>query len=93
MAGISPKSTGATRFPPPVAFVVGVAAGFFVQHFSPVPLLPAADAPYLRLAGIVLLVLGIGLSAFAIRTFRRAGTTVRPDCFSWFPQLRSSTIS
>lgn len=79
MAGIATKSTGATRFPPPVAFLVGLAAGFLAQYFFPLSLVPAADALYLKLLGVLLIVVGIALAASAIRTFRRAGTTVRPD--------------
>jgi protein-S-isoprenylcysteine O-methyltransferase Ste14 len=75
----SARCPGAMRFPPPVAFLAGLAAGFSLQYFYPAQLVSAPNATYAKLLGILLLGFGVGLSALAIWTFRRASTTVRPD--------------
>jgi protein-S-isoprenylcysteine O-methyltransferase Ste14 len=72
----SGDSTG-IRFPPPLLYVLALAAGFWLQHRWPVPVAPghprAASA-----AGTVLVVLGMGLAVAGVVTFRGAGTSPNP---------------
>lgn len=70
------------RFPPPLAYLVALLAGYGLEHLWPLPLGPAAWLPLLRIAGALLVVLGVGLAAWANLRFRAAGTSpvpVRPS--------------
>ena len=63
-------------FPPPLAYFAGMAIGFALHMFLPVPLVASARAVQLTdRFGWVLLVLSMGLAVFAIVSFRRARTT------------------
>lgn len=73
----APQATPGMRFPPPVAFIGGLALGFLLQHLVPVAIVPGSRLPRL-LGGLPVLASG-GLALWALRTFHRAGTTLRPD--------------
>jgi len=69
-----PASSG-VRFPPPLAYILGLALGITLSHFSPGPLLPA---PARWLVGTALVVAGLAFSLSAVVTFVRARTPVNP---------------
>jgi protein-S-isoprenylcysteine O-methyltransferase Ste14 len=71
------KDTPGIVMPPPLVFLVALAAGFLLDRAVPVNLDPA-PAP-VRVAGLALLVLGGALMFAGLRTFMRAGTAFRPD--------------
>lgn len=77
-AGMNPGDSSGVRVLPPVIYLAGLAAGFFLQRPWPVPIGPPAAEPALRTAGYVLLGMWLFLSVWAIVTFRRAGTTPDP---------------
>lgn len=65
------------RFPPPLLFVGGLVAGWLLGRF--VRALPmAADGRALDAAGTVFIVLGVGLAAWGMITFRLARTAIVP---------------
>jgi protein-S-isoprenylcysteine O-methyltransferase Ste14 len=67
----------AVRFPPPLLFVSGLVAGWLLGRFvRPLPL--AGDGYRLDTAGTVCMVLGVGLGAWGMITFRRAHTAIVP---------------
>jgi protein-S-isoprenylcysteine O-methyltransferase Ste14 len=72
------QTTPGMRFPPPVAFIVGLAIGFLLQHRFPVAL-AAPGSPLPRLLGSLLALAAGALALWALLTFRRAHTSVRPD--------------
>jgi len=61
---------------PPMIYVVAVAAAFVAQYVAPRTL--GADAPA-RFPGVVMLLAGIALTFWAIRTMRAANTNVSPN--------------
>ena len=75
MSAVSSDNPG-VKFPPPLFFVLGFLAGYFVHRFHPVSILPPGTW---RLPGIILVVAGVALIADFVTRFRRAGTTIRPD--------------
>lgn len=62
--------------PPPVLFLLALALGFALQWRWPWPLFAHAIAG--RVAGGVLVALGVALSTWMVLHFRRAGTPVSP---------------
>lgn len=67
------------RFPPPLLFVAGFLAGWGLERLLPLPGLPAPlHAPRL-LAGWLLVGGALGLMAWALLSFARAGTATYPD--------------
>jgi Putative protein-S-isoprenylcysteine methyltransferase len=65
------------HLPPPLLFLGGLVTGWLLERF--VRALPmAGDAGALRTAGTVLAVLGAGLAAWGMITFRRARTAIVP---------------
>lgn len=65
------------RFPPPLLFVGGLGAGWLLDRF--VRALPVAhDGRALDAAGTVSVVLGVGVAAWGMITFRRAHTAIIP---------------
>ncbi len=63
--------------PPPVAFALGVAAGWLANRLWPAPFLPQ-DWP-LHAIGFIVAAIGIAIAILAVVQFRRARTSVRPD--------------
>lgn len=64
------------RLPPPVVFAAGLALGLCVSAWIPTRWL---DPVVSRTLGWLLTGAWFALTAWAFSTFRRAGTTVRPD--------------
>jgi len=75
--GGDPAGPG-VRLPPPVVFLTGLAIGCLVQRWFPLAIAPGGLLP--RLLGALLVLLAGMLALWAFRAFRRAHTTVRPDC-------------
>jgi protein-S-isoprenylcysteine O-methyltransferase Ste14 len=74
---VTEHSSGVRIFPP-VIFAAGIAAGLLAQWVRPVPLVGPAWAPAARWAGAILIGAWLVLAIWAIRTFRRAGTSPNP---------------
>ena len=64
-------------FPPPFYFVVGFLAGWLLHRLIPLTI-PGARGTGVRVAGWILIILGVGLVVWAQVTFRRHHTTVIP---------------
>ena len=62
--------------PPPVIFLGALVLGFVAQRLWPLRFL--AHSVAVRAAGVVLALGGLGLSAWVMRSFGRAGTPVTP---------------
>ncbi len=60
---------------PPIALLLALAAGLVLDRLHPLPWLPANVAN--RWIGAAIFALGVALAAWAIVTFRRAGTQVQ----------------
>ncbi|MEO8855726.1 MAG: isoprenylcysteine carboxylmethyltransferase family protein [Burkholderiaceae bacterium] len=74
-----------TRIPPPVVALAAALLTWGIAQMAPRVELPMA----MRVAlSLVLLVVGIGITASGIRTFRRARTTIDPRQ----PQMASSLV-
>lgn len=72
--------TAGIPFPPPLAFLSGLAAGFGLHHFIPLPLLRTGlGVEGLTWAGTALVLLGAALAASAFYSFRHAKTSPFPD--------------
>ena len=74
----APVDTSGVRVFPPAIYLAGLLAGFMVQRFWPLRIAPLGVAAATRLLGIALVVSGLGLAVWAIRTFRSVGTTPNP---------------
>ena len=72
--GDTPK----VRIVPPLVYLAGLVIGHVLNGWLPA----AAEGLPVRaawIAGALLVLLGLGLSASAMINFRRSGTTIRPD--------------
>jgi protein-S-isoprenylcysteine O-methyltransferase Ste14 len=67
------------RYPPPLLFVLGIAAGWLLCRAFPLPLIGLTARSAAALVGWLLVALGTGLSVWGLATFRGAGTPVRPN--------------
>ena len=76
MTASAPETSG-VRFPPPLIYVGVLAAGFLLQRFSPVHILPGRDLAA-HVAGFFLTFLGAVTAASGVLTFRRTGTSPNP---------------
>ena len=65
------------RFPPPLIYIGVLAVGFLLQWRWPILLAPGRPDG-VRIAGIVLILLGAATAASGVLTFRRAGTSPNP---------------
>ena len=74
-----PPAHPGVRFPPPLLFVLGFLVGWLVHHARPLPLFGASARPTVVLLGWLCIVLWVGLSAWALVTFRRARTAIIPN--------------
>jgi protein-S-isoprenylcysteine O-methyltransferase Ste14 len=72
-----PNDTAGVRVLPPLVYLAGLAAGYLVWWFLPVPIVAGGGSP-MRIAGIALILAGIALAAAALYQFRRAGTPPEP---------------
>jgi len=70
--------TSGVRIFPPAIFVIALVAGFLVQWAWPVHIVPAAWARLALVVGLVLILKWLVLAVWAVRTFRRVGTTPNP---------------
>ena len=67
------------HFPPPLLFVGGFGAGWLIDRFFlALPLRAGSSAAY-HGVGLLLVVLGVGLAAWGMLTFRRVGTAIVPN--------------
>lgn len=71
-----PLQHAGVRYPPPLIYLGGFAAGLVLERFMPLAK-PAPGAA--SVAGFVLVVLAMMLSAASIGRFRRAGTSPVPN--------------
>ena len=78
MIDSSPSGPG-VRYPPPSLFVLGIIAGWLLDRAFPLQLAGPAARSAGALVGCVLVVCGSGLAAWAVATFRGAGTTIIPN--------------
>lgn len=69
-----PDSPG-VKFPPPLVFLAGLAAGLAIDRLFPA--LPALPSP-LRWVGLACLAVALGINLAGVVELRRAGTTVMP---------------
>jgi protein-S-isoprenylcysteine O-methyltransferase Ste14 len=76
--GDASSETSGVRFPPPLIYAGGFAAGYGAHRLLPIRLWPDSTAVESRL-GWGLLVAGVLLAASAAYLFRRAGTTPNPS--------------
>jgi protein-S-isoprenylcysteine O-methyltransferase Ste14 len=65
---------------PPLVFATGFAAGFLLHRLYPLPLIDQTGKVRFMgvAAGVVLILLGIGLALWGVAVFRRAKTTILP---------------
>ena len=71
------SDTSGVRFPPPLVYAGGFAAGYAAHRLLPIPLWPG-PTPVGSLLGWGLLVVGVLLAVGSAYLFRRAGTTPNP---------------
>ncbi len=64
--------------PPPLIYALPLALGLWLHHVIPLADVPAGVGSVVRRAGIVLVVLALGLTLWAITAFRSMGTSVVP---------------
>jgi protein-S-isoprenylcysteine O-methyltransferase Ste14 len=64
------------RFPPPLIFAAGFAAGWLLDRWMPIPL---PQGLRVVAVGWPVVTVGAWLAAWSVLTLARAGTTVRPD--------------
>jgi protein-S-isoprenylcysteine O-methyltransferase Ste14 len=67
------------RYPPPLLFVAGIAAGWLLARAFPLPLVGLTARSAAALVGWLLVAIGTGLSIWGLATFRGAGTPIRPN--------------
>jgi protein-S-isoprenylcysteine O-methyltransferase Ste14 len=67
------------RYPPPLLFVLGLVAGWLLDHAFPLPIAGPAARPATEPVGWLLVALGSSVSGWGLATFRNAGTPIRPD--------------
>jgi protein-S-isoprenylcysteine O-methyltransferase Ste14 len=78
MTSAAPPGPG-VRYPPPLLFVLGIVAGWLLDHAVPLPLIGPAARSAGALVGWLLLALGVALAVWALATFRAAGTAISPN--------------
>ncbi len=71
-------ATSGVRFPPPFYYLIGLMLGFGIQWLLPVQLVTTTYRPLLSIAGAAAILLGLSLGAWAVITFRHAGTSPNP---------------
>ena len=69
------SDTSGVKFPPPLVFVLGFAAGYALQRLVPVTVVPTAGRGLWQGLGWGLVAFGVALMGSAVVAFRRAGTT------------------
>jgi protein-S-isoprenylcysteine O-methyltransferase Ste14 len=71
------NDTAGVRVLPPLVYLAGLAAGYLVWWFLPLPIVPGGGSA-LPIAGIAVILVGIALAAAALHQFWRAGTPPEP---------------
>lgn len=80
MSATNHDDTAGIPFPPPLAFISGLAVGAGLHHFIPAPILQAArGVNALKVVGAALLIFGVTLAVFALVSFRMAKTSPLPE--------------
>ncbi|MGH8278119.1 MAG: methyltransferase family protein [Gammaproteobacteria bacterium] len=74
----TPHDTSGVRLPPPLYFLVGLIAGFVVQHFYPIHLAKPGHQVIVYGLGGLWIFLGLLLAAWALFGFHRGGTSPFP---------------
>jgi len=78
MANASLPQHAGVRFPPPLLYVAGIAAGLGLHRWRPLPM--TAGTSSARVAGAVICLLAYAAIFFsALAAFRRARTTIVPN--------------
>jgi protein-S-isoprenylcysteine O-methyltransferase Ste14 len=77
MAATKSDTSGVRIFPPAI-YLAGLAVGFLLFWLWPVHLGPPGAVLALRVAGGLLMAVGLALPLWAAATFRGVGTTVNP---------------
>jgi len=72
------SDTSGVRIFPPAIYLAGLAAGFLLFWLWPVHLGPPGAVLALRVAGGLLIAVGLALPLWAAATFHGVGTTVNP---------------
>jgi protein-S-isoprenylcysteine O-methyltransferase Ste14 len=72
-----PDNSGARIFPPAV-YILGLVVGFAIHLAWPVHIASGGWVLAVRIVGAALILIWIALTAWALMTFRRAGTPVNP---------------
>src|SRR5882762_8924689 len=69
------RDNSGVRFPPPLIFVVGLVAGYFLQRKYPLPSLPNNLS---IVAGVVLVIAGVAVAASGARAIWKANSSIIP---------------
>jgi len=76
----NPSAAGPdVRYPPPLLFLLGIVAGWLLDHAFALPIAGPAARPVIEPVGWLLVALGTALAGWGLVTFRNAGTPIRPD--------------
>lgn len=73
-----PNDTSGVRFPPPLYYLIGLLVGFVIQRFYPIYLAKPGHRVITYTLGGIWIFLGLLLIAWALFSFRRAGTSPIP---------------
>jgi len=74
----SSEDNAGVRFPPPLVFLLPLGAGIWLHHLVPLLHVTGSAGTLLRRTGVVLVVLALLLTTWAMRSFRRMRTSVVP---------------
>lgn len=77
MTAAAAPATSGVKFPPPAIYALALAGGFLLGLVRPASIWPGR-ALEARTVGLLLVVLGLGTGAWAVLTFRAAGTSPNP---------------
>ena len=64
---------------PPIIYLAAIGIGILLNLFYPLPWFAQPLSCILLVLGLLMIAAWVALNIWAIRTMRRAGTTVRPD--------------
>ncbi len=78
MENNSTKDSPGVIAPPPLIFLSGVLLGGLIQWFLPFRIFPVEISFYLRIVGIILIVIGFGIVYIAHAKMKRAKTNIEP---------------
>ena len=78
MADAAPLPHAGVRFPPPIIYVAGIAGGWALNRWHPLPI-TAGASPVRVAAGVTGVLLWLAIFLAAAIVFRRARTTLIPN--------------